>query len=281
VVNISKGFGKCLPGDYTNCLHVEIKNRQSTYVQRFHIIWIQTFGLLTIFEEFHCDAYHDQAMTAFKIPKHHVHAFLRLSKVSSDDFDGIMQHISDTNRQNAWTLSEVGALQLRLSKEQAVIFDAVLGLFTRWYFLDTIETKDIYDFVKIVKRNMAEFNIDAAELDEQNLNKRLAVIFHRCSYLRTSVKAIEIKSLGERVFEDVQIITDVRPVFMNFTEELNNNAAVITHKVLLTWIEEDNDRRIELMVTTDQLQELHEQITRAMSKEQQLRANGHFKYIDQ
>jgi hypothetical protein len=99
--------------------------------------------------------------------------------------------------------------------------------------------------------------------------------------LRTSVKAIEIKSLGERVFEDVQIITDVRPVFMNFTEELNNNAAVITHKVLLTWIEEDNDRRIELMVTTDQLQELHEQITRAMSKEQQLRANGHFKYIDQ
>lgn len=220
-------------------------------------------------------------MTYFKIPLNHVHAFIRIGNMGDDEFSRFLKQISDESRQAVWTASEIAQTRQTYERHDSVAVDALTSLFLKWQYEDKIDSKRVYHFAENVKFSMGYWKIEESSLNLNALANRLEILFNKCKYLRATVKAMDLNSIGHQIFEDIQAITDIRPIFMNLEESLNNNIAVINHKLLFTVDRESGSESFEILCTREHLMAIQDEIERALNKDAALRNSGHFTYVDQ
>ncbi len=220
-------------------------------------------------------------MTYFKIPLKHVHAFTRIGDMRDDEFQSLLKLVSDEERGRVWTASEIARTKESNENVDAVVVDALVSLFLKWQYEDKIDSKRVYHFAENVKFSMGYWKIDESSLNLNALADRLEILFNKCKYLRATVKAMDLNSIVHQIFEDIQAITDIRPIFMNLEESLNNNIAVINHKLLFTVDKESGSESFEILCTREHLMAIQDEIERALNKDAALRNSGHFTYVDQ
>lgn len=220
-------------------------------------------------------------MAFFKIPDNHVRAFAAISSMMPERYAALLESISDLNHPKPWLSSELMGLVRSEDKEMGQMVDALLSLFLKWQFYDEFPNENATEFVANVRHHVLTKDFPDLVLDPKTLEIRLQQLFENCSMIRSTVKAMDLNSLDNSLFDDFQILTDVRPVFFNDTPQPIQSIAIINHKLLFAVENESGSTCVEVVCTREQLELIHLTVKRALMKDTALRKNANFFYVDQ
>ena len=120
-------------------------------------------------------------------------------------------------------------------------------------------TQDVCDAMRIKDENSLALDDPTCEI----LQRRLSVLMSLDSLWTTS-KAAELQFEHERVFDRSRILTDIRAVFGDTTDDVRG--AVISHELCINYIEGSELKEIYFSLDEGDLVELRKNIERALGK---------------
>ena len=105
---------------------------------------------------------------------------------------------------------------------------------------------------------------DVASEKLQGLENTLSKLLQTESILITS-KALEMQNTHQRVFNRCQIVTDIRPLFLEDVSEAPS-VTLIVHSLILTYIENGEKKEFFIALDNEDLAKIQAQVTRAQGK---------------
>lgn len=111
-----------------------------------------------------------------------------------------------------------------------------------------------------------QFEGEVSSEIHQNLKRNLSLIFNHSESLKLTLKAIDLVSEEDYIFNDSKIITDIRLVF-NDELESNYRSALLVHHLYIEYYKDREQRKIVLALDLADLKKLKEHIERAIKKD--------------
>lgn len=214
-------------------------------------------------------------MTKIKIPEAHLKGFQRLAAMTPNEFDELRkQFFEQLPIDKAPSVQEIQKTFNELNQENDMV-SAMLG-FLSFSISSESPISDIYSSFEKAYAHQVD---DVENADQLLL--RLKSFYNDAASLRCTMKALSLIRESEHVYSDSRVLTDVRPVFNDEDAGLvDGNYAIILHRLKLERMDADGIKEIFLSMTRTQLEELKGVIERAIEKDQTLRDEQLFQYID-
>ncbi len=213
-------------------------------------------------------------MTVMQIPKEHLEGFNALAALEAKDYDGFRERLRILAPQDgALGLKE---LQDRMKKwapsTDTPTLNAILGLFMNLISSDELGDDFRTSFIRAYELQ--------GGLQSSRLLERVNELFEDAEGLRCTLKGVSLMREAEHRYDSSRILTDMRPVFNNHDAFTRGNYAIIMHRLKLVRNDSDDQRTIYLSMTRSQLEDLQKVIGRAIEKDDSLRKNAGYRFID-
>lgn len=120
-----------------------------------------------------------------------------------------------------------------------------------------------------------------SEDKEKSLAYKIHLLIENLGNFKLTVKAMDLLSETTNMFIESRILTDVRPMFERYSDELNGNALIV-HQLRIEYILNDESAKFFVSLDLDDLKKLKENIERAMNKQAAIEAkyNSITNFID-
>jgi hypothetical protein len=213
-------------------------------------------------------------MTRFTLPDDAVNAITPLGRLPPSSAKQIaaeldqklivsFQYTEDVNR----VLEATQAVRLD-DAERHGLADAIIGL---QYLKIGASAATTESFIKELIDAVSISRVNSLSGDElQTLAENVSILVEPRA-LRASVKAYQLRADQSNIFLRSQIYTDIRPVF---DDDLARPllASLLTHTIKISYDESGGQQSIFLVADSQDLQQLQDQIARALEKAAALRA---------
>lgn len=146
--------------------------------------------------------------------------------------------------------------------------------------------KTIYSFGFILKDSKLDFHSTASglllaynddsddeiDVNDEKFNKNLVTIFENSEKIKLSHKALELFTNVPISIRSCNVITDIRPIFHDNINQ-GNRFALITQQLQMTYNENSENKTIFINFDKQDLEDLKEQIDRAILKQSVIQAD--------
>jgi hypothetical protein len=102
--------------------------------------------------------------------------------------------------------------------------------------------------------------------EENNLSHKIHLLIERLENFKLTVKAMDLLSETNNMFIESRILTDVRPIFEKYSDDLNGNALIL-HQLRIEYISNEENKKFFVSLDLDDLKKLMENIDRAINKQ--------------
>lgn len=157
-------------------------------------------------------------------------------------------------------------LDIWSSSESKEVIETLMSLFR----LKERDRKDAKNIVLDIYETLLE-NQEDELIPTENFESNLYELLSTENF-GLSIKAIELSSEYEKIFNDCRIITDVRFAFNTDIED-KIETGIIVHNLRIKYYQGENNSEIFLALDNLDLNDLKEQIVRAQRKEKSIKAN--------
>lgn len=205
---------------------------------------------------------------AIRIPEHQLEAFGRLLRLSSSEWDAVINALQkatpaipmDDFSENV--ASHLGVLAGR-AKDVVLVLASMLSL--RDNFPAPVE-KLLDELRNAARSKELKFSEDEWNCFATHLRK----FFAAETALETVAKAQNVTYEEQRILIDSRIITDLRPVFR---QQIGSKpeAFIVTHALRIAYHENEQTKEMYFALDKEDLKKLHDVVARAIQKEATLK----------
>lgn len=143
----------------------------------------------------------------------------------------------------------------------------------RWAMIQRHMDVDPATFLDVLRTNLLGLAEDVwSREDTQRWDERRLLLLQMLkseSALGTSAKAGELLMMQDSLFLKARVLTDIRPVFTDQGEQIQGY--IPFHTLGITTIKDGEEHQLHLVLDYHDLQQLQEQVKRAMNKEHIIR----------
>jgi len=199
-----------------------------------------------------------------KIPEENREVLATIARLPDSDANTLISFLSEAPAiRPVRRLAE--GLESRLSLPKAEVQN-IIDTLVALYAVRSSNEIPTATFTKDVCRAMRLKDGDSQSIDDsqcETLHRRLSVLLALDS-LGLASKAAELQYEHERVYDRARILTDIRAVFGDATEEVRG--AVITHELRISYVQGSEALEIYLALDEEDLGDLKKAIERALGK---------------
>lgn len=200
-----------------------------------------------------------------RVPPPHRPVLQKLGEVDDDTFEQLMAVLSQPTAQGASSIDELAdeleqALPAFTPKEVALLLDAFISIFAT----ARAHNRSAVSIAEVIAEPP---NFDVEDSQRKKLVDRLKSAL-AAPLVTTTFKVSEVLQNYERILHDVQIMTDVRPVFgenVGYPEQ-----AAVVNTIQISYHEERGTNSIHLVMDAEDLIKLRRLIDRALEKREAL-----------
>ncbi|MGP1383171.1 MAG: hypothetical protein ACTS2F_06385 [Thainema sp.] len=205
----------------------------------------------------------------FRIPDQHKAGFEKLASITESEFNDLLSSIKKLSpgfRSPQITVEDLDDSELDIGEAQ-IILDSVIAFFAakdNIFSSSQGETDDNF-WVDTAAKSVF-LNYENAGEYVQIFKERLSLILKHGESIDISVKSIKAALENERLMTDVNITTDIRPIFSG-GKSYHFDKAIIVHSLKIEYRDFESAKEIFLALDFNDLQILREAIDQAEAKE--------------
>lgn len=102
--------------------------------------------------------------------------------------------------------------------------------------------------------------------EEKSVSNKIHLLIENLENFKLTVKAMDLLSENNNMFIESRILTDVRPMFEKYSDELNGNALIL-HQLRIEYVLNEENKKFFVSLDLDDLKKLKESIERAINKQ--------------
>lgn len=204
-----------------------------------------------------------------KIPEEREDAFEKFINLSNDEIAQFLKALREA--QPSMTVDGFTEKLSELTKTPYEYFEDIIIMFFELYAFHSTKDNSMEEVVSSLchyARESKNPKLIPNDSDWDKLKDNLLAVLNQENALTISAKAIEIYSDFQKLFCNSKIYSDIRPVFTsNFKEKPK---MIVLHNLKITYYENNKHKEIFIMLDSDDLKQLKNQIQRAEKKEDSL-----------
>lgn len=202
-----------------------------------------------------------------KIPEQHLKAFHHLLLLPDSDWTLLIKGLKDVKpaasmKVFAENLASFLKRDVEYANDVVLVLSSLLTL--RDQFIGSHK-----QLISELRDAATKQKLEVTEQEWQIFSKGLSKVFEAETSLDISAKAREVRLEEQRVFVDVRIITDLRPVFKKEVEN-RPEAFIVTHALRIAFQENETVKEMYFALDSDDLVEIQNTAARALQKEEAL-----------
>lgn len=208
-------------------------------------------------------------MSRLQIPESHREGFKLLSSLSESDFKKLLNTLSNIDRDTSpdrllSTITQETEIKKNISSEITKILFSI-------YSLKEGFNNNISELANELLIALHNLNIEIGDKSEWNkLELRLEKLLSFDQTIGNAFKALQLLSDYDKILFESKIITDVRPAF-NDKDNISTDTALIVHNLKIGYHKNDRQKEMYLALDSNDLNELKNNIERAMKKEREIK----------